>query len=75
MRKLVRHRSAAYVAAALSIILALAVSVGVAQAGPAHVGHVAANRVQTSDRVISNVTAGAVIAPAESFVCNVARTR
>ena len=66
MRKLVRHRSAAYVAAALSIILALAVSVGVAQAGPAHVGHVAANRVQTSDRVISNVTAGAVIAPAES---------
>jgi hypothetical protein len=66
MRKLARHRSAAYVATALSIILALAVSVGVAQAGPAHVGYVAANRVQTSDRVISNVTAGAVIAPAVS---------
>jgi Tannase and feruloyl esterase len=66
MRKLARHRSAAYMVAALSIITALAVSVGVAQAGPAHLGQVAADRVQTSDRVISNVAASAVIAPATS---------
>jgi Tannase and feruloyl esterase len=66
MRKLARHRSAAYLAAALSIITVLAVSVGVAQAGPAHLGHVAASRVQTSDRVVSNVAASAVIAPATS---------
>jgi Tannase and feruloyl esterase len=66
MRKLARHRGAAYLAAALSIILALGVFVGVAQAGPTHLGHVAANRVLTSDRVVSNVAASAVIAPAES---------
>jgi Tannase and feruloyl esterase len=66
MQKLARPRSAAYLAAALSIILALGVFVGVAQAGPTHLGHVAANRVLTSDRVVSNVAASAVIAPAES---------
>ena len=63
MRKLVRHRSAAYLAAALAILTVLAVSVGVAQAG---LGHVAANRVQTSDRAVSSVAASAVIAPATS---------
>jgi feruloyl esterase len=66
MRKLARHRSAAYLAAALSIITVLAVSVGVAQAGPAHLRHVATSRVQTADRVVSNVAASAVIAPATS---------
>jgi hypothetical protein len=66
MRKLARHRSVAYLAAALSIITALGVFVGVTQAGPAQLGHVAADRVQTSDRVVSSVVAGAVIAPATS---------
>jgi hypothetical protein len=66
MRKLARHRSAAYLAAALSIVTALGVSVGVAQAGPAHLGHVAAARVLTSDRVVSNIADSAVIAPATS---------
>jgi Tannase and feruloyl esterase len=66
MRKLARHRSAAYLAAALSIITALGVFVGVAQAGPTHPGRVAASRVQTSDRVVSSAAARAVIAPAVS---------
>jgi len=66
MRKLLRHRSAAYLAAAVSIVTVLGVSVGVAQAGPTHLGHVAANRVQRSDRVVSNVADSAVIAPTVS---------
>ena len=51
MRKLARHRGAAYLAAAVSIVTALGVSVGVAQAGPTHLGHVAANRVQGPDPI------------------------